>query len=359
MNKEYKYFTKAVPMPNGKRKYIRAKTKRGLDRKVLEFQIAMAQGKIIVSNNMMVRELAYMWLEQVKKPSVKPQTYEGYRALVEMHVIPSLGDMQVGDVRQVHIINALNTNGYDTKSTNKRFLMATRAIFRFAVDNDLIPKSPCPERYSVSGASSAPEKPLTPNQTAALLAYCKAQKDPNLYLFTTLAIVTGMRRGEIAALRWDCVDFQNAEILVRRQLIGNSDIVTDELKTEAARRDIPIPADVLALLKRTKAESSSTYVVCGGVDGHISTADIARFSRAWNRAGVTPQNVHAHLFRKTYATRLIETGTDPKRVQYLLGHTTLEMTLQVYAMYDQESQRKHTKELVDSTFGGLVANVAN
>jgi integrase len=357
--KDYQYLTKAITLPNGKRKYLRAKTKRELDKKVLDFQIAMAQGKVVVSSNMTVRELANLWLEQMKKPSVKPQTYEVYRAVVEMHLVPALGDMMVSDVRQVHIISTLNSSGYNTKSTNKRFLTILRAIFRFGVDNDLISKSPCPERYSVSGASSALEKPLTPNQTAALLDYCKNQKDPNLYLFTTLAVVTGMRRGEIAALRWDCVDFQNSEIQVRRQLIGISGDVTDELKTEAARRDIPIPADVLALLKRARAESSSTYVVGGSVDGHIGAHDIARFGRAWNRAGVTPQNIHAHLFRKTYATRLIETGTDPKRVQYLLGHTTLDMTLQVYAMYDQESQRKFTKELVNSTFGGLVATVAN
>ena len=357
--KDYGYLTKAITLPDGKRKFIRAKTKRELDRKVLDFQIAMAQGRIIVSSNMTVRELAYMWLEQVKKPSVKPQTYEGYRVLVEMHIEPALGDMLLSEVRQVHIINALNTNGYATKSTNKRLLMAMRAIFRFAVENDLLLKSPCPTRYTVSGAPSVPEKPLTPNQTAALLAYCKNHKDPNLYLFTTLAVVTGMRRGEIAALRWDCVDFQNSEVLVRRQLIGNSDIVTDELKTPAARRDIPVPADVLALLKQTKAKSSSTYVVGGNTDGHISTVDIARYDRAWNRAGVSQHNIHAHLFRKTYATRLIETGTDPKRVQYLLGHTTLDMTLQVYALYDQESQRKQTKDLVNLTFGGIVANCAS
>ncbi len=74
MSKEYKYFTKAVPMPNGKRKYIRAKTKRELDRKVLDFQIAMAQGKIVVSNGMTVKELAYMWLDQVKKTAVPHET---------------------------------------------------------------------------------------------------------------------------------------------------------------------------------------------------------------------------------------------------------------------------------------------
>ena len=65
--------------------------------------------------------------------------------------------------------------------------------------------------------------------------------------------------------------------------------------------------------------------------------------------------IHAHLFRKTFATRLIESGTDPKRVQYLLGHETLDMTLRVYAKYDKESQIEQTRKMIGVTFDSYVA----
>lgn len=354
MSKEYKYFTKAVPMPNGKRKYIRAKTKRELDRKVLDFQIQMANGRIDVSSDMTVEQVAELWLEKVKRPSVRPQTFEVYEDRVRCHLLPALGDMKIGDVKMVHVIDAINRHGFKSKDANKRYMSTVRAVFRFAVDNDMISKSPVPDRMTVTGAPGREDKPLTPNQTAALLDYCKADSDPSVYLFTLLALVTGMRRGEIAALRWDCVDLQNGFIYVRRQMVDSTGEVSSDLKTEAAKRDIPIPADVVALLKRAHAVTTSTYVVGGPLNGHVSSTDISRFVRIWNRAGVYPGKIHAHLFRKTFATRLIETGTDPKRVQYLLGHTTLDMTLRVYALYDRESQSGATRALIQSVFENVL-----
>ena len=357
--KDYKYLTKAITLPDGRRKYIRAKTKRELDKKVLDFQLKMAQGKVVVENDMTVMQLAEMWLRVVKEPALKGQSYDVYRREVDLHIVPALGEMKVSDVRPVNIYDLINNYGYKGKGSNRKLLSHTRTLFEFAVENKIISESPVPKHIAANGNPTRVEKPLTPNQTAALLDYCRTHDERGLYLFTLLALVTGMRRGEISALRWDCVDFQSSEIKVRRNLISSTGEVTENLKTEAARRDIPIPPDVLALLKQIKAESSSTYVINGDVDGHLVAKDINRFSDAWARAGVSQQTIHPHLFRKTYATRLIETGTDPKRVQYLLGHATLEMTLSVYAMYDQESQKKSTYELICTVYGTVVASVAN
>lgn len=353
--KDYNYFTKAIPLPDGRRKYIRAKTKRELNQKVLQFMVDMAQDVPVVSNDMTVRQLGTLWLEKVKKPSVRAQTYSGLEDKLELHVFPYIGDMRVQDVKLIHIIDIVNSHGYTTKDANRGLLSAVRALFRFAVDNEVIKKSPAESKINVSGANTREEKPLTPEQTKALLEYTKRSKVPNLHLFTTIALVTGMRAGELAALRWDCVDFQTGEVRVRRQMIQSTGEITEDLKTEAAKRQIPISADIVAVLRDAHAQSSSTYVFGGNLDGHLSAKNLRRFQTEWNRAAVTNQNVHAHLFRKTFATRLIETGTDPKRVQYLLGHETLEMTLKIYAMYDRESQVENTRKLLADTFKSYVS----
>ncbi len=352
---DYGYLTKAIRLPNGKRKYIRAKTKKELDKKVLEFQIEMAQGKIVVAGNMAFRDLAMQWLEQVKKPVVKPQTYKVYEDRVTCHLVPALGDMPIDEIKAIHIINMLNNYGYPSKSTNKYLLSTARSIFQFAVENDLIPKSPVTGSVRASGAAKRDDRPLTPNQTKMLLEFCRKHEDPNVYLFTMLALVTGMRRGELVALRWDCVDLNKGVVSVRRNYIDATGEVSDELKTAAAKRDIPIPLNVVAELRQVKARSNSTYVLAGPVDGHMAPVSYARFDKAWADAGVAEFKIHAHLLRKTFATRMIESGTDPKRVQYLLGHTSLDMTLGVYAKYDAESQADKTREIMTEAFS-FVAN---
>ena len=353
MSKEYRdynYLTKAIPLPNGKRKYIRAKTQRELNRKVLEFQIAQAQGKVVVTSSMTVEQVAEMWLSTVKKPSIKPQSYCVYEDRVRRHIEPAFSDMLIGDVRLVHVLNCVNNYGYESRDSNKRLLTTLRAIFRFAVDNEMISKSPVPDRLTVGGDTAKEEKPLTPNQTIMLLQHCKRNRKPDVYLFTYLALVTGMRRSELAALRWDCVDFQRGLILVRRNMVDSTGEITEDLKTAAARRDIPMTPETMALLKKVRGESNSTYVISGTLNGHIRSVDFHRYDKVWGSSGVTPEKIHAHLFRKTFATRLIESGTDPKRVQYLLGHTTLDMTLRIYAKYDQESQTEATRNMLQKVF---------
>lgn len=352
--KDYHYLTKAVTLPDGKRKYIRAKTRRELDKKVLEFKIAQARGEIIISSDLTVAQVAELWLAKVKNPTVKPQSYRVYEDRINCHLIPALGDMKIGDVKMVHILDLMNSYGYKTKDSNKRLLTTVRAIFRFAIDNEMLAKTPVPDRMPVSGGTSGEEKPLTPNQTAMLLEFCKQNKNPDVYLFTYLALTTGMRRSEICALRWDCVDFQNGLILVRRNMVDATGEIVNELKTEAAKRDIPMTPAMASLLKKVRAESSSTYVIGGKQDGHLRSTDFRRFDKVWAKAGVTPEHIHPHLFRKTFATRMIENGADPKRVQYLLGHTTLDMTLRVYAKYDQENQTEPTRNLMEKVFASVL-----
>ena len=357
--KDYKYLTKAISLPNGKRKYIRAKTKRELEKKVMLFMVELGRASerslTTVDSDTTVEELAALWLNSVKRPSVRPQTFQVYEGQVNNHILPAIGDMKVSAVKYLHVIDVVNSHGYGTKNGNRALMTTIRALFKFAVDNDIIPKSPVPARFSPTGTTGKEDRPLTPEQTKDLLDCCKKSPDPNVYLFTYLALVTGMRRGELGALRWDCVDLQQGLVHVRRQLVDYNDSITDELKTEAAKRDIPIAPETVAVLRRAKAVSRSTYVLGGTCDGHISSNDVARYNRVWNKSGITTATIHPHLFRKTFATRMIESGADPKRVQYLLGHTTLDMTLGIYAKYDQESQAEKTRELISDVFDGYVA----
>ena len=180
-----------------------------------------------------------------------------------------------------------------------------------------------------------------------------------------------MRRGEICGLMWSDIDFDAQIIHVRHNAIFTNaqTVVSSDLKTAAAQRDIPIPPTLLALLTSEKNGSESPFVLHMDNGGALSQTS---FSNLWdmvrrrtvdnpNDLGTPARNskmarsldfhVTPHQLRHTYITRLFESGLDIKEIQYLAGHTTIDMTLRVYTHYQHESRRKETAKKVCEAFG--------
>ena len=180
-----------------------------------------------------------------------------------------------------------------------------------------------------------------------------------------------MRRGEICGLMWSDIDFDAQIIHVRHNAIFTSaqTVVSSDLKTAAARRDIPIPPTLLALLTSEKNGSESPFVLHMDNGGALSQTSFSNLwdmvrRRAANDAadlGTPARNskmvrsldfhVTPHQLRHTYITRLFESGLDIKEIQYLAGHTTIDMTLRVYTHYQHESRRKETAKKFCEAFG--------
>jgi len=187
----------------------------------------------------------------------------------------------------------------------------------------------------------------------------------------TPTITPEMRRGEICGLMWSDIDFQNKIIHVRHNAIVKDGITTvsENLKTDSAARDIPIPPLLLSALLEAHRSTGSVYVV-PGVNGAPMTKssfkrmmDIidSRTATSAEELGTTIRNtkivrtldfpVTAHQLRHTYITRLFESGLDIKEIQYLAGHSTVEMTLRVYTHYQRESRQAETAKKVSAALG--------
>ena len=185
-----------------------------------------------------------------------------------------------------------------------------------------------------------------------------------------IGLYAGLRREEILGLKWDCVflDKEAPYLSVRRAWHSehNRPVVTTELKTKAARRDIPIPDRLLECLKEAKQQATSEYVVANREGGPLS---YTQFKRLWQyivtrstkertyvryingqkithtvtpvlgqKAGHNGRVVYSldfkvtpHQLRHTYITNLIYASVDPKTVQYLAGHENSKMTMDIYA----------------------------
>lgn len=170
-----------------------------------------------------------------------------------------------------------------------------------------------------------------------------------LYAAFFLAFASGLRRGELLALRWRDVDLQTGIVQVRQTLVraknhekGTSRMVFSDPKTPQSRRTIPIPEECLTALRQHRARQAEEKLLLGqAYNDHglvFCQADgkpmdprnfNRRFSRMLEKAGLP--HIRLHDSRHTFATLLLEQGVSPKTVQTMLGHSSAKITLDVYS----------------------------
>ena len=282
--------------------------------------------------------------------------------------LPYLKGVPLKKVTPMQIQLILGNLSGQSKSLNDKAIQILRGIFNAAVDNNLIAKSPVPLRLRSGGIATKEKAALTVEQSRQLL---NAVFGTRAYLFCLIALQTGLRRGEICGLMWSDIDFDAQIIHVQHNAIFTNaqTVVSSDLKTAAARRDIPIPPTLLALLTSEKNGSESPFVLHMDNGGALSQTS---FSNLWNMVrrrtvdnpndlGTPARNskmvrsldfhVTPHQLRHTYITRLFESGLDIKEIQYLAGHTTIDMTLRVYTHYQHESRKKETAKKVCEALG--------
>lgn len=364
-----------ITLPSGKRIYVSAKTKEELDAKVTQAKMEMGVG-VDLGDNTLFKDLALMWVNVYKKPKLRISSYLSVERMLLTYILPFFGDMKVRDVKPMHIQLFMGTIQHLSRSSQTKCLQYVSAILRTAVDNGLIFKSPVTSRDKASGPPAKKIEPLTRDQARALL---EAVKGTRAYTFCFLALSTGMRRSEIVGLMWEDIDFERGFLTVQHSKVfpGNRDLapVTTLLKTEAGHRVIPLFPELLAYLEEERKRSNSPYVMSmeNGeslssasfrsmwklIEARTATEDrplgtVVKGSKYGDYAISLDFNCHPHQLRHTCITQWVESGMDFKEVQYLAGHSSLNMTLKVYAHYRQSSRAAETALRVGNANAYLV-----
>ena len=165
-----------------------------------------------------------------------------------------------------------------------------------------------------------------------------------------LGLYVGLRIGEILALKWTDVDFEGKVLKIRSSLTTKLNFNNDgqivkrvsvlgSTKTECSLRNVPIPNKLLEFLLDWQKETiflskinshPIPIYVLGGVEPKTYTSISKRFHRFLKQNNFDKFNIHFHTLRHTYATMLLEIGTNPKIVQFLLGHRSVKTTLEIY-----------------------------
>lgn len=357
-----KTYTVTLTMPDGKRKYFRGKTRKEAEEKRDAAKLRMGAG-VDISSETTVKELADTWFFCYKEcdEDLHKRSKETIRNTVDRYIVPVLGRMPVIDVKPIHIQQLMASVSKYSKSTQKKVLQITRAIFEVGVENGMIPKVPISKQTKAGGAEPAEKKPLTEAQSAALL---KAVEGTRAHLLVALLLASGLRIGEALGLQWGDVDFKDGTISVNRSIVypeeNRAGEVNDEMKTENAQRTIPLPWSVVAELKAAKAKSSSVWVFSMRNGSFLSYSSFRALWKIIDFRTTTKQtagqyeritrtldfDVHPHLLRHTCITRWFEAGLDIKEIQYLAGHSSVDITLDIYTHYQKASRHKETAKKI-------------
>ena len=292
------------------------------------------------SCNITVKEIVDEWLAAIKL-RVKSSTYANYTMKVDKHILPVFGDVRY-DMLTINILHAfidqkLN-EGLSPKYVSdvivvfKAMAKYTSKVhgYRNILADVVMPK------YEKN------EKPLlTLIQQRKLCKYLLSNLNSTT-LCLLLSYYTGLRVGEVCGLMWDDIDFEKEVLTVRRtvQRIHNgssgTQLIIDTPKSRSSQRTIPIPTFLMKLLRDSR--SNNNHYILSDSDRIIEPRTLQRrFQTILKKAGLP--SVNYHCLRHMFATNSLQAGFDVKTLSEILGHSSVETTLNRYVHSSMERKR--------------------
>ena len=333
------------------RKYVYASSEKECVKKLRALQSSIDSGTYREPSKLTVGQWMDMWISD-HMSSVKPATIQTYSMHIKNHIKPFIGAVKLQKLMPNHVQSFYNDMLRKKKlsaKTIKNLHGVLHKALKQAIVLGYIQRNPSDgmvlPRIEKVEMNTLPENAL-PNFLQAISGH-----DYEAVYF--VAIFTGMRRGKVLGLTWDCVDFEGGTLYVNKQLIKNDDgtYALASTKNDKPRRIAPAPA-VMARLKDVKdqqvAAKEKAATLWQGNKGNLV------FTNAYGRY-LSPQYVYLrfkevvksiglpelrfHDLRHTYAVNALQSGDDIKTVQSNLGHHTAAFTLDVYGHVSETMQR--------------------
>lgn len=332
--------------------------------------------EINIRDNIKLDDWYEKWMNVYKYDSIRENTKRHYNQIYKKHISPTLGKINIRDITQLQIRELLKKKkkegfGYETRNKIKILLVD---IFNKAMIDQFVNRNPA-KGINVKRDEEKDVQVLSLEDQIDFFDCCKGTFYDN---FFNVALQTGMRIGELAALRWSDVDWENNVIHVTRTLVyqkyEDDDKKTfhfEDPKTDASTRDIPINKQCSLSLKkqflqkkivRNKAPLTKkpekqfedllfTTKFNTPLNSQIVLDAIKKIVDEVNMMRDTTEELEmfsCHCFRHTFATRCFEASIKPKTVQKYLGHATLQMTMDLYTSVLKEHMSSEMDKLDDA-----------
>ena len=316
-----RYVKTFIDSKTGKRKSFYGQTEREVNRKILEYQSKQESGRTF-------QEVADEWWDRAE-PELAVQSVSGYRVAMQ-RAVEHFGDDLIKDItalQLVHYLELLGKQGLAQKTVGKA-RMVCNLIFKYALLHGEIEVNRCADIPLPKGLTKNTRKAASAEDEQIIRALSEDE-----WLFPYIALLTGLRKGEILALQWQDVDFDNNLISVTKSVAHDNDRPFIKMpKTKQGIRKVPLLEALKQRLLTVPDKRPEHYII--SITGGKSPLSEMQYQRAYarfkERTGVAAT---AHELRHSFATVAIENGVQPKSVQQILGHKQLSTTMDIYTEF--------------------------
>jgi integrase len=349
-----------ITLEGGKRKSFYAKTRQQAARRLAEALRDRDSGISVADERQTVGQYLASWRDATKS-TVRPRTWQRYEQYVRLHLIPTLGAVVLSKLtaQQVQGLYAKKlAEGLSTTTVHHLHMVLHRALDA-ALRLELVHRNVCdmvdPPRMAHHEMTT-----LSEDQARAFLSAAAGDRLEALYV---LALATGMREGEMLALKWRDVDLEQGTLQVRATLqnIGGA-FTLAEPKTDKSRRRIALSKTAIEALRQHRVRQAEERLQLGQAWSDMDLVfpntigqpiDASNLYKYWflpllKKAGLPPMRFHD--LRHTAATLLLGRGINPKIVSEMLGHSQIGITLGLYSHVTPHMQQQ-AADAMDAALG--------
>ncbi|WP_395318165.1 tyrosine-type recombinase/integrase [Fructilactobacillus frigidiflavus] len=370
-NKFYKiqvYLGKDPQTGRDKRTTLRGfKTKTQAKNASIQAKLDFINGKQKKPQNRTFKEVYKDWYESYKL-TVRESTIARTAGMFNNHILKAFGDKRINTITTSDVQRAINKWYKITDRNYKKWFNYTGLVFKYAIKTKIITENPCsmvtiPRKQQKYGKKKINFWDI--NQLNKFMNCIDPDKELEKYTLFRVLAYSGMRRGELLALKWQDINFSKSTIDINKtvaQGYGGKQII-QRTKTNAGYRTITMDKITMKYLKNWRVAQKKLYMMYG-----FNTMNKSQlvFSNSKNKLkslntplkwlnAIIEKNglakITIHGFRHTHATILASNGASVKEVQDRLGHDDVKTTLQVYTHISEDDRRKTSQIFSDAMDG--------
>lgn len=302
-----------------------------------------------------IREIAAAWKEY-KRPYVKQSTMAAYVLILENHILPTFGEDNTIPEHSVQafVLRKIES-GLSTKSV-KDILIVLKMVMMFGVKKEWMTYYEWDIKYPPSSENKVLDVLSVTNHRKILNHIQSHFTFMGLGIYISLS--TGLRIGEVCALKWSDINVTDGILTVNRTIERiyiiegekkHTELVINTPKTKNSCREIPMNKELLGMLKPLKKVVDDDYYILTNDERPIEPRTYRNYYKRLMEKLDIPK-LKYHGLRHSFATRCIEVGCDYKTVSVLLGHSNISTTLNLYVHPNMEQK----KRCIDKVFKSLV-----